>query len=695
MANVDACFRSPWPPGLLCAGLWLWILVGVGPPPVSAVVERFEELRRDTVADGKAFGATGAYQVIVGELHVRLDPADPANAAIVDLSMAPGAADGAVRFTADLFVLAPVDPSKGNGTLLLEVPNRGGKRALRLLNRGAAPSDNPSTAQHFGDGFLMERGFTVAWVGWQQDLPYDPDALGLSRVKVVSDPPVIGLARSDHVFDDPSKSLFLGDRSHFAYPVADPKDPRNVLMVRDTRDGQRRVIPRQDWRFARVDKEGAVVADPRQIYFEAGFEPGKIYEAVYAAAEPSVVGAGFAAVRDATAFLVRGEDSPVNVQRALGMGVSQSGRFLRHFVHEGFNRDATGKKVFDALWIHAAGAGRGSFNHRFAQPSRDGHAFASFDYPTDLFPFTDTVQRDLGGGAERRRDGLLRRAEADGVVPKIFFTHTGYDYWGRAASLTHTTPDGRGDVKPSPSVRLYHLASTQHFVDSFPPAGIGTRFPVNPADFRPVLRALVAALDAWATQGQAPPASRYPTVADGSLVEPGSVVFESLPGIGPPQNHHRVRQLDFGPRFHGEGVIDWQPPVAREPYGVKVPRVDADGLEVSGVRLPEIAVPVATYTPWNFRTAKIGNPGEPAAFRGAFLPLSRTQADAERYGDQRPALMERYGSREAYLERYDAAARRLVQEGFLLEGDLGSLRQRGEALWTLVADGAIRLPKQN
>lgn len=673
MSRPELAFR--WIAGL--AACLLAVAV-----PATAEVVGLEIERREPVAGGRAWGLAGPYEKLAGTVRYAVDPEDPANARIVDLDLAPTGDDGRIHFRGEFYLLKPVDPEKGNGALFLEVPNRGGKAIVRYFDRGAARTYDPSAAEDFGDGFLLARGFTLAWVGWQWDVPPERDELlKLEPVRAEAEEPIEGLVRADHVFPEAATVLELGHRGHTAYPVADREDPRNVLTVRDERLGERRPIPRDAWRF---DPAGTAIEYP------AGFEPGRIYEVVYAARDPVVAGLGLAAVRDFVSYLRYSPASPAPVERTLGMGISQTGRFLRQFLWQGFNLDEAGRPAFDGLLVHTAGAGRGSFNHRFGQPSRDAHPFSAFFYPTDVFPFTGAAQTDPVSG---RTDGLLETLREEDAVPRIYFTNTGYEYWGRAASLVHTTVDGGGDVEPLPSVRIYHLAGAQHFVDRFPPERAGTRYPANPADFLWSLRALLVALDAWVADGVEPPPSRYPMLRPGNggeptLVAPEELAFPEIPYGGgtvkAPRRPHEAYRMDYGPRFWDQGIVTRQPPAVGEPFPVRVPRVGPDGNPLAGLRLPEVAVPLATYTPWNRRSEEIGAPDELADFRGAFLPLPVTAEERRATGDPRLSVEERYGNRDAYLGRYATCAARLARERYLLDEDLPELLERAEALWELV-----------
>ncbi|MGH7248689.1 MAG: alpha/beta hydrolase domain-containing protein, partial [Pseudomonadota bacterium] len=375
-------------------------------------------------------GAAGPYERFTAKAHFALDPTLPANRGIADVEYAPRDENGLVEFSADIYVLEPRDPAKGNGTALVEISNRGGKGMLGMFDLAPASRD-PRTAPEFGDRFLLAQGYTLAWVGWEFDVPHRPELLRLyPPIATSARGPITGLVRADFVLDRRATSHSLADRDQIAYPVMDPGDPSIKLTVRDRPNSERRAIPRSEWRFAR-DDGGRVVPDPASVYMAAGFEPARIYEIVYTAKDPPVAGLGMAAVRDFVSFLkYGGRAAPLGdrhrlLKRAIGFGTSQSGRFLRTFVYDGFNADEKGRKVFDGVWAHVAGAGRGSFNVRFAQPSRDSHLFMNFFYPVDIFPFTGLDETDPETGLT---DGILRRVRQENVVPKIFYTNGSYEY---------------------------------------------------------------------------------------------------------------------------------------------------------------------------------------------------------------------------------------------------------------------------
>jgi hypothetical protein len=646
---------------------------------LTAAVSASAEVRRVIVSTRQEV-LGGDYEKLGGTVELELDPTHPANAAIVDLDRAPRNARGRVEASADFMVLRPRRPPARGATALLEVSNRGGKALLPYFNR-AAWSLDPSTAEDFGDRFLMRLNLTLIWVGWQFDVPRQPGLLRL-RAPIARDGsgPIEGLVRSDWTVERPSPTLPLAHRDHVAYPVADPRHPDNVLTVRSARLGPREIVPRERWRFARLD-DGRLVDDPTHIHLAGGFLPGKIYELVYRARDPVVVGIGLAVVRDVVSWARYDARSEFPVTAAIGAGISQSGRFLRHFLYQGFNTDEAGRKVFDGLLVHTAGAGRGSFNHRFAQPSRDAHRFSAFFYPTDLFPFTTRTQTDPETGIA---DGLLARSvDHPEHRPKIFFTNTGYEYWGRAASLIHTSPDGRVDVTPLPNERIYHLAGGQHFIGGFPPSRserAGRAYRSNPLDFLLTLRALLARLVDWVTEDRTPPASVYPTLAAGTLVSIDALKFPPIGDVRPPTVIHQAHRVDYGPRW-AAGIITREPPRVGAPFPALVSQVDADGNEMAGVRGIELLAPLATYTPWQLRGGHGTDAGELVDFLGTHVPLPRTDGERQRWGDSRLSIERRYADKRAYLATAARAAESLAAAGLLLREDVPRALERAEQHW--------------
>src|SRR2546423_2445605 len=635
-----------------------------------AKVTRLEIISRTDVAGGKSFGAAGPYEKIVGKLYFEADPKAAHNRQIVDLDKAPRNPRGMVEFAADLFILRPKDPTKANGAALVEIPNRGGKALLRFFNHGRNSAD-PTSEEEMGDGFLLRQGFALVWVGWQFDVADQPNLLRLiAPVATDTGKPIRGRVRADFVFSTRTYDTSLGHRGQKPYPAIDLDDVSYRLTVRDSILGERRAIARDQWQFARL-VGNKPVSDPNYIYLKSGFEPGKIYEVVYRAENPVVIGLGLAAVRDAIAFFKYEKNEALAVSRAIGFGISQSGRFLRHFLYEGFNADERDRKVFDAIDAHVAGGGRGSFNYRFGEASRDASQYSTFFYPTDIFPFTDLEQQEPMTG---ERDGLLTHAKQQ-PLPKIFYTFSSYEYWGRAASLIHTTLDGK-DAPLADNVRIYYFAGGQHGPSPFPPQANGTQNLTSPNDYTWAMRALIVALDGWAKAGTPPPPSRYPHLGDGTLARPDAVAFPKIPGINFTRPIHEAYRVDYGPQFKSRGIATLEPPKVGHAFVIYVPQVDRDGIDLGGVRLPEVAVPLATYTGWNPRDPKTGAADQPADFAGSFIPFPKTKAERQRTNDPRLSIEERYGDREHYLEQVKQAANELMKSGYLLGDDVPALVAR-------------------
>ena len=664
--------------------IFIVLLVGISCLPVGtsqAAVLRLEVKSRADLLSGKSFGSTGPYEKLLGKIYFAVDPANPRNSSIADLDKAPRNRIGQVEFASDFYILKPKNMKRGNGVLLFEVSNRGGKGMLSFFNR-ANGSYDPASENELGDGFLMRQGYTLVWLGWQFDVPRQEGLMRLyAPVATNQGKPITGLVRSDFVLPERRYDASLADRQHVAYPVFDPSSPINQMTVRDTVLGQRETIPRQLWEFARWENEKAVPDDTR-VCLKNGFEPGRIYEVVYQAQHPTVVGLGLAAVRDMISYCKYQPHAVVSLPLAYGFGISQSGRFLRHFLYQGFNADEHGRQVFDAVLAHVAGGGRGSFNYRFAQPSRDAHPFSAFFYPTDIFPFSDMAQTDPETGI---RDGLLARAARDKVLPKIFYTNSSYEYWGRAASLIHTTVDGKADFPLMDNVRVYTFAGSQHGPGPFPPVYSSDKNylgqqKINPNDFKWLMRALLLALDRWVKAGVPAPTSQYPTIAGKTLISLEEVRFPRIPELNFPLRLHEAYRVNYGNEFI-RGIIDKEPPEVGKPFPMLVPQVDDDGNELAGIRTPEVAVPLATYTGWNLRDPRIGAPNELAGMAGSYIPLPWNRDEREKSRDPRLSIQERYSNREHYLEISRQAAMKLIDQRYLLAEDLPSVMRRAAEHW--------------
>jgi hypothetical protein len=653
-------------------GALLLTLIGVVtclPAGARAEVTRIDIESRADVLGGKPFGDAGPYEKVIGTVHFAVDPAHPRNQAVVDIDNAPRAADGRVIFSADLYVLQPKEAARRNGVALFDVLNRGRKNILRDFNRAPAVAD-PASEADFGDGFLMRRGFTLVWVGWQFDVPKRGGLMGLDApVATDQGRPMTGRVSTTFVPNSADPTYPLDDLVRYAdttrYPPLDPDSTESRLTVRDGYLAPPLEIPRSQWRFGRL-RDGKIVPDTSALFFEHGFEPGHIYELSYQAQNPPVAGLGFLALRDLAAAFKHQAIALAQARYTLGFGPSQDGRFLREFLYEGFNADEQGRPALDGVIAHIAGSARGNdFNARFARPNGLGFFEAS------LFPFLDLPQRDPLTG---KSDGLLMKLPAE-AQPKIFYTNSSGEYWGggRAAALTHTTLDGREDARLPDNVRIYLFAGTQHVPGGYLASqGEGQQRP-NPNEYAWAHRALLVAMERWVRTGAAPPASRHPRLADHTLVPRQDLDFPAIPGVRSPL------AIPGGYRADLEG-----PP---HPLPMLVPQVDGDGNELAGIALPDVAVPLATYTGWNFRNPKIGRPTELLPLTGAYIPFPVTQAAREAAHDPRYSIEERYGSRARYQSLVTDRAANLVGEGYLLGEDLAPVVERALTRWDDVTRG--------
>jgi hypothetical protein len=648
-------------------------------------VVRLEIKTRQPLADGRVFGDVGCYQQFDGTAHFAVDPAHPLNRAITDIDLAECERDGLVHFAADIRILAPEDPARGNHRLLFDVPNRGNRLALATFN-GVPRPINPAAPTDPGNGFLMRHGYTVGWCGWQHDVP---EGDGLMRIKVpeaqIDGRPVSGRLLFGFQPSKPSQVQLLSDRGHRPYPSNDLDDPSAVLLVRNGEEAPPRTIPRQHWSFARLEA-GRAVPDPNHVYLAAGFEPGRIYEVIYTTTGAPVIGLGLLAARDVVSFLrhgsAAGNPCAGDIRHAYGFGASQSGRFLRQLLYLGLNEDEAERLVFDGLLVHIAGGKRGGdFNMRFGQPSAS--------LPSDPFPFNELAGTDPLTG---RRDGLLERLAARHRVPKTFFTNTSCEYWRGDASLIHTDATGARDIEPTASSRFYHFAGAQHsagtlpLTDTNPQNGERGQQALNSVDYNPLLRALLVWMDRWVSQGKEPPPSRYPRLADGSAVAPEKVrgVVTAIPGVRFPAHPPQVTRLDFGPEA-ASGIAATLPPREGEPYPHFVPAVDPDGNELSGIRLPDVTVPLATYTGWNLRHPQIGAPDRLLSLMGSTIPFPATEGERAAKGDPRRSIEEHYPAKAAYLDQVNHAAQRLIDLGYLLAEDLERILAQSARRWDLLA----------
>jgi hypothetical protein len=643
--------------------------------------------RREPFAGGHAFPITGAYEKLTGMIFGEAAPNHRLNRVIVNLDKAPRNRRGRVEYSGNFCILKPVDMARGNGKIFFDAPNRGSKRILGFLNDGPEAND-PTTLEHAGNGFLMRQGYTIVWCGWQGDLMPLKNWLVLNvPVATNNGSPIIANARTEIVVDEKGvKSQPLsGDERVKSYPAASLDKSKAFLTVREKSYGKRVPVPQSDWEFARSEKDAQtgkekITASVTDLYLHNGYRPGHIYEFIYPAKNPLVLGLGFAAVRDLVSFLrfesknragklnplfsprTGGKHRGGLITHAYAWGRSQSGRYLRDFVYHGFNEDESGRKVFDAIAPHVAGGGRLYLNYQFARPVTSSQQHTNQLDP-ELFPHAYNMIKDAHTG---RRDGILKRPKSD---PLIFHTQTSTEYWQKRGCLAHT--DGRGnDLNLPDNVRLYVIASAQHNSPfGSEPAKDDSQFLVNPLPAGDVLRALMVAMDLWATKAVAPPPSRYPTVEDRTLVAPQRTGFPRIPGVHFVGLHNRQLFLDYGPNIlRGKMTIHPPKPVAHGAYKILVPKVDSDGNDIAGIRLPAVEVPVGTYTGWNLRPRGLAE-GELSGLLGSFIPFAKTNSQRRKSGDPRLSLEERYQDRGDYVQQVSRAARFLVELRYLLLED--------------------------
>ncbi|HWF64213.1 MAG TPA: alpha/beta hydrolase domain-containing protein [Rhizomicrobium sp.] len=638
------------------------LIASLAATAAQARVVSLEVQRREPILSGKQFGPAGAYEKLIGKVHFALDPKAAINQRIVDLNLAPKNAKGEVEFTADFFMLKPADPKKGNHRLFYEVGNRGGKSMLRYFQKAKNAKD-PASAEEIGDGALMNQGWTLLWMGWQWDVP--PGQMRMDQpIATDNGKPITGLVRGNFVPNDRAPTQSLADRNHFAYPIADPNSPQNVMTVRDNPADTPQVIPRGKWHFT-----GDIAKGDAAVTLDGGFQMGRIYDVVYLAKDTRVVGTGLSGTRDLISFLKHdtGAGNPMpGIQYAYGWGVSQSGRFLRQLLYEGFNEDEQHKIVFDGVIDEVGGSGRGSFNLRFGQASRDAEEFFDFFYPVDQFPFTDSAETDPVTG---QTSALLADAEAHHVRPKLFHIFSNSEYFNRGGSLLHTDVTGTKDIAPPADSRIYFVSSGPHAYGPTPPKQFeGAAAFNNPLNRDPIVRALLKDMDDWVTKGVTPPDSRIPHIADGTLVPTAKAGWPKIPGVPFPVPNLGEYRLDFGPDY-AKGIVR-EPPKVGQIYVNLVPAVDEAGNSRAGIRLPAIAMPVGTYGGWNFRDPAIGRPDQLFGEMGSFHPMARTKDERMKSGDSRLSIAERYKSRDEYIAKVTAVANQMVKDRFLLPEDI-------------------------
>ena len=436
-----------------------------------------------------------------------------------------------------------------------------------------------------------------------------------------------------------------------SYQAADLTPGKASLTVRQREKDPRATPPGLSWRT--IDATHIEITRP------PGFDRGAIYEFVYPAKDPEVMGIGFAAIRDLVAFL-RHDASAMNpirgrVRHTVGFGISQSGRVLRDLVHLGFNQDLDGRQVFDAIFPVVSGSRRTFINFAFAQPGRYSRQHEDHAFLDDQFPFTYTTLTDPISG---RTDGIMRRAAEAGVGPKVMHLDADSDMWAARASLVATDPAGQ-DVRMPDDVRIYLASSTQHAVHK-PAAKHAGQLPGNPLGYSSWMRALLIALTEWVEKGTEPPASHFPSRSAGSLMTRAEAEdrFPRIPGVRFPDVLNELHLRDHSV----------EPPVYGPEYPVFVNAVDADGNSLDGLRHPILAAPLGTHTGWAVRVPGYAE-GDLFTVQGSYIPFAATEAERVRAGDPRPSLEARYRSHTAWAARVIAATEQLVTQRLLLRED--------------------------
>ncbi len=613
---------------------------------------------------------TGPYLRLSGQIYGETDPENPLNSIIQDISLAPENERGMVEYISDFVILRPVVMSKSNGLLFLSLPNRG----------NMFPADT----------VLLGRGYIYLWCAWQGDVLKGGNRLTMRVPYAAQDGgEIAGILRTEYQVANSEKTLdlsagFFTGSTHYSYEAINLDNSECTLTRRVLESDKREVIPSSDWAFSDCTKTRYPGApNQKKISLKDEFLPGYIYELIYRAKNPLVLGLGFAAIRDIASFfrnelnddagfrnpLVDEDISENPVKAALIQGVSQCSNFARTFLFLGFNQDEKGRMVFDGVNAHA-GTRRISLNIRFGRPGGGGLQHEDHLFPSNDPPFTWSSESDEISGIT---GGILEKCVLTNTCPKIIQTLSSSEYWQLRASLTTTDSYGTRDLQIPDNVRIYLFAGTQHSPMDAADQMSGFRQNYNP--YYPYHRALVIALEKWVMDSKQPPDSRYPTLASGTLVPPSreSVGWPDIPGIPYNGKVNELPLMDYGPQYdfrNVTGVLTLEPPVPKSEqiYRTLVPKVDEDGNEIAGIRGINISVPVGTYTGWALRKDGYSR-GDLSSLNGMFIPFEKTRKERKEASDPRKSLQERYGTHEKYVAAVRKAAEQLVKEGFLLPGD--------------------------
>jgi len=669
------------------------ILAAVSASDAAAHITKIQITTKESPTfGGYAWPGVGQYERIAGKAFGEVDPADPRNALIVDIALAPRNARGRVEYSFDFYILKPIDLTKGAHKVVYEPPNRGSK-TWSSLGRVISGGDDPGSITNpaeLANLFLMPRGYTMVWSGW--DFSAGTDSSDFNTT--MSFP--VAKNKDGSSITGPSYEYIVSQAAAYplAYPAATLDKSKATLTHRAKLNDAPQPVASTGWTY---NANGTAIS-----LLPAGtrFVAGDIYEFSYTAKDPTVNGLGFAAVRDWNAFLryetkdSAGTANPLagDVTRIYTEVRSQPGRMLNDFRLLGFNQAENGRKVFDGMlqWI-AAGDGI-NMNYRFSQPGRTERNRQDHLFVEGVFPFADVSTTDPITG---KTAGRYDRCLATNTCPLAMEIYSANEYWVKAASLMHTDPAGTRDLPESPYARLYFISSHQHGVGNGEARGACQQFQ-NPLDSAPIQRALFVALDEWATKGTVPPASQVPRLADGSLVAAKATGFPSIPGVlnnGLKTTRYR---FDYGKDFYTTGIATTNPPAVSAPYQDNpangpiypsfVPRTDADGNDIAGVRLPDVTVPLATYTGWALRGG--AQSGDGCEGSGQYIPFAKTKAERAVNGDPRLSIEERYASFVQYSNAVRKAVEDLVSRRLLLREDAD--RETARLLQAGRATGALK-----
>jgi hypothetical protein len=635
--------------------------------------------------EGRSFGSVGQYEKLRGRAYGELDPLNPRNAIITDIERAPRNGNGKVEYSMDIFILKPIDLSRGNHRLFVDVNNRGGMRVGTLNDAGN--NNDPTTAAHAGTGFIMNLGYTIVSNGW------DPGATGATSMKI-SVPTAVNPAEPANPITGPSYEYIVFDnatttQSALTYPAASLDKTQAQLTVRQRLDDPPVIVPPSGWEYTSTD--GTAI---RLLPAGTAFEQSKIYEFTYTAKDPIVAGIGLAATRDFISFLRHaaaddyGNANPLasDVQHTFSYSISQPSRYLNDFQNLGFNEDEDGRRVLDGILSHTGGGSGVFINFRFAQPGRTERNRQNHLYPEGLFPFAHQVLTDHLSG---KTGGRSERCTATNTCPKRFEVNTSNEYWVKAGSLLHTDTHGR-DLKDPEHVRFYLISGTSHGVGNVNSMGVCQQF-LNPTSPYALHRALLVALDEWVSTGKEPPRSQVPRHANhtafalpvaGSqtgVVPPAVLGWPTIPGVTYNGLITTRYLLDFGPDLD-QGIVSVYPPsvAGRPAYPIFVSKVDKDGNELAGVRLPPVEAPIATTTGWGLRRAGFSE-NEGCESNGQHIALPRTKAQRLASGDPRRSLEERYKDHDGYVKEVRQAAEKLAKDRYLLPADVQRYIEEAQA----------------